>query len=249
LSDPSSPPDEPLLGVPKRQAVHAIEGFDYQIWRMVEAWLGLGLDEALFMECAEDFDKRGPDGSVANQIKNSLEDISLGSEDVRSSICNYWRMCQGNPRAQRLSFRFLTQGGSRSEKSSCLVGGTAWTSGARGLRGTTTTHCYWPGTSNRVWMTKACWLSWRGGRGLLARRTFLAYGVGGRGAWNRPSEVGGQAFGATAWAIPGGYRQPIYGSHSCVARALPGGSDHEIPRPPQAYALGPQQPIHGGDFD
>lgn len=135
MSGTTSPPDDALVGVAKRQAVYPIEGFDYQIWRTVEAWLGLAADEALFIECAEDFDKRGPDGSVANQVKNSPENISLGSEDVRSSISNYWRMRQDNLGAQRLAFRFLTRGGIRSEKSSLFgsrKGLDVWRSAAEG---------------------------------------------------------------------------------------------------------------------
>lgn len=135
MSDDTSPPDESLTGVAKRQAIHSIEGYDYQIWRTVEAWLGLRPEEALFIECAEDFDKLSAVGSVANQVKNSAEDISLGSSDVRSAISNYWRLRQDNPGAPRPTLRFLTRGGIRFEKSSLFgnrKGLDVWRTAAEG---------------------------------------------------------------------------------------------------------------------
>ncbi|MYM96626.1 hypothetical protein [Duganella vulcania] len=122
MNGSASPPLAPLVGNAKRQAIHSLAGYDYQIWRTVEAWMSLGPDEALFIECAEDFDMRSPDGSVANQVKNSAKDISVGSEDVLASIANYWRMRQDNPGAPGLKFRFLTRGSICSEKTS-LFGG------------------------------------------------------------------------------------------------------------------------------
>lgn len=73
--------------------------------------LGLGPDEALYIECAEDFDKLGPNDSVANQVKNSPGDISLGAEEVRSAIANYWRLWQDNPGSPPPTLRFLVKGG------------------------------------------------------------------------------------------------------------------------------------------
>ena len=40
----------------KRQAVDALGGYAYQLWRTVEAWLDLPPDAQLVVEGAEDFD-------------------------------------------------------------------------------------------------------------------------------------------------------------------------------------------------
>lgn len=135
MIEPASPPVDPLVGNARRQAVHSIEGYDYQIWRAAEAWLGLRSDEALFIEGAEDYDVVGPGGATANQVKNSPEDISLGSADVIETIANYWRMRQDNSPHARLNLRYLARGSVRSEKGSVFgarKGLDVWRSAAGG---------------------------------------------------------------------------------------------------------------------
>lgn len=131
----SSPPIAPLTGVPARQAVDALAGYDYQIWRSVEAWFSLSSDEVLFLECAEDYDIRGHDRATANQVKSSPEDISLGHADVRKAIVNFWNLRQDNKTVQRLSYRFLTRGGIRIERPALVPGRKGidmWQSAANG---------------------------------------------------------------------------------------------------------------------
>ncbi|MEN7526492.1 hypothetical protein [Cupriavidus sp. DL-D2] len=106
----------PLLGDPRRQAVAALGGYDYQIWRSVEAWLRLSEGDTLFLECAEDYDVINATSAQAVQIKRSAEDISLGSADVRTAIVQFWKLCERNP-GRRPSLRFLTRGGIRAEQS------------------------------------------------------------------------------------------------------------------------------------
>ena len=44
----------PLAGDAARQAMDSMAGYDYQILRTVEAWLQLGVDGKIYIECAED---------------------------------------------------------------------------------------------------------------------------------------------------------------------------------------------------
>jgi hypothetical protein len=71
------------VGDPARQAIASLRGYDYQIWRSVEAWMRLAAGQTLYLECAEDFDLVDDRGAEATQIKNSPKDISPGSSDVR----------------------------------------------------------------------------------------------------------------------------------------------------------------------
>ncbi|WP_175684560.1 hypothetical protein [Burkholderia anthina] len=92
-------------------------GYDYQIWRSVEAWLRLGDREVLYLECAEDYDVIDEFGAQTVQIKNSPADISLGSKDVRAAITNFWLLRARNPDRGSLSLSFLTRGGACFEQS------------------------------------------------------------------------------------------------------------------------------------
>jgi tetratricopeptide (TPR) repeat protein len=105
----------PLEGNPARQASASLRGYDYQIWRSVEAWMMLDEGQILYLECAEDFDIVGEQVAETVQVKNSGVDISLGSKDVRDAIENFWITCLHNPEHASITMRFLTRGGIRSE--------------------------------------------------------------------------------------------------------------------------------------
>lgn len=51
-----------LIGDSKRQAVHTLEAYSYQVWQSLWRWLNLKESEALFLEGAEDIDFHGPNG-------------------------------------------------------------------------------------------------------------------------------------------------------------------------------------------
>ena len=109
---------KPLDGNPARQAVHSLLGYDYQIWRSLEAWLSLGEAETLFLECAEDYDIVAPDGGITVQVKNSPADISLGMEEIRTSIDGFWDVAAKNANRGTVSLRYLTRGGVAMERGS-----------------------------------------------------------------------------------------------------------------------------------
>ncbi|KKO61055.1 hypothetical protein VM94_04825 [Janthinobacterium sp. KBS0711] len=100
----------PLVGEAKRQATDSILGYDYQIWRTVEAWMLLNPSDILYIECAEDYDIASDAGVVMAQVKNSPKAITLNSADVRASIRNFWTARKKNSNRGKLSLRFLTRG-------------------------------------------------------------------------------------------------------------------------------------------
>jgi tetratricopeptide (TPR) repeat protein/energy-coupling factor transporter ATP-binding protein EcfA2 len=110
----------PLIGDPERQAIDSLRGYDYQIWRTVETWLGLRDGQMLCIECAEDFDVVSPESAIATQVKNSPANISLNSTDVKEAISNFWRHQERNSSRYRVSMRFLTRGGIAKEQKSDL---------------------------------------------------------------------------------------------------------------------------------
>lgn len=99
----------PLVGQPKRQAIDSLLGYDYQIWRTVESWMQLAPGEVLYIECAEDFDVVAEGTATTHQVKNSPDNITLGSGDVREAIVNHWVTVGKNP-GRAIKMRFLTRG-------------------------------------------------------------------------------------------------------------------------------------------
>lgn len=110
----------PLAGNAARQAMDSMAGYDYQILRTVEAWLQLGVDGKIYIECAEDYDVMRPEGAVATQVKNSPANITLNSEDVREAVRNFWDLAERNVGRERISMRFLTRGAIGREQKSAL---------------------------------------------------------------------------------------------------------------------------------
>lgn len=100
----------PLLGEAKRQATDSILGYDYQIWRTVEAWMLLNAGDILYIECAEDYDIASDAGVSMAQVKNSPKAITLNSADVKAAIQNFWTARTKNPKRGKLSLRFFTRG-------------------------------------------------------------------------------------------------------------------------------------------
>lgn len=115
-----APALQPLAGDPTRQAIDSLLGYDYQIWRTVEAWLRLDRGQTLYIECAEDFDVVTPSGSVATQVKNSPAAVTLNSADVREAVLNFWTLRRRNTGREGISMRFLTRGAMGKEKASQL---------------------------------------------------------------------------------------------------------------------------------
>lgn len=98
-----------MEGDRKRQAVHALKGFSYQIWQSVYRWVTLKDGEVLFLEGAEDIDLLGPGRAEAIQVKEARGSgsVTLQSKDVLEAIGHFWEHQKNNP-AIVVTFRFLT---------------------------------------------------------------------------------------------------------------------------------------------
>ncbi|MCF1444902.1 hypothetical protein L0B80_24700 [Ralstonia solanacearum] len=106
----------PLAADVRRQAIDSLRGYDYQIWRSIEAWMQLDASQFLYLEGAEDFDVVDENGETStSQIKNSGKNISLGSKDVRNAIENFWAHVERN-QGRPIRMRFVTRGDAGSEK-------------------------------------------------------------------------------------------------------------------------------------
>ena len=102
-----SPVLEPLAGDPARQAPDLHRGVVFQIWRSVEAWIGLSDDELLYLEGAEDFDVVTHGSAAVVQTKATSANITLRSDAVVEAMLNFWLVRSNHP-AKRISFRFIT---------------------------------------------------------------------------------------------------------------------------------------------
>ncbi len=102
---------------PKRQAVHSLRGYAYQIWQSLNEWLSLSEGEVLFLEGAEDIDKLGPGYAETTQVKDIQSgSITLNSGEVLDAIKHFWEHKKHNPKV-RIKYRFLTTAERGKEKS------------------------------------------------------------------------------------------------------------------------------------
>jgi hypothetical protein len=108
---------EELKSDPNRQAIHALQGYSYQIWQSLLRWVSLKEDERLFLEGAEDIDLHGPSGVETVQVKatDPSRTLTLRSPDVLEAIANLWQHRQKNPDV-KITFRFLTTAERGSER-------------------------------------------------------------------------------------------------------------------------------------
>ncbi len=92
----------------KRQAIHSLRGYAYQIWQSLDEWISLSEEELLYLEGAEDIDKLSPGAAETIQVKNlQTGTITLNSEEVISAIAHFWEHKKRNPNI-KIIYRFLT---------------------------------------------------------------------------------------------------------------------------------------------
>lgn len=102
LQGPPSPSGTLLpLVVPQdeiaRQATAALQGYAYQLYQTVGAWLTLRPEQVLYVELAEDF-AVSDDGTIElRQVKHSKAPLNLRSEAVSSLISALWKFQNANP--------------------------------------------------------------------------------------------------------------------------------------------------------
>ena len=97
-----------LVADKKRQAIHVLEGFSYQIWQSLFHWLSLSDGEALFLEGGEDIDRHKSDGTVETiSVKAGARTLTLRSNDILETIANFWQHRSNNPTVN-ITLRFLS---------------------------------------------------------------------------------------------------------------------------------------------
>jgi hypothetical protein len=121
-------PLEPLPRTPQREALGAMGGYDYQIWRSIESWVMLADDEVLFLEGAEDIDRVSSSETTTVQVKRTEGGVSLNSQNARDAIRNFWATVQRSPTRQ-VKFVYLTTSSIAKERDARfggLAGIEAW---------------------------------------------------------------------------------------------------------------------------
>lgn len=86
-------------GDPKRQAVDSLRGYAYQVTAAALAWLGLGEDERLYLEVAEDYTTIADDALAAVQVRDTAASgtVTLHSEGVRNALASFVDLVNRNP--------------------------------------------------------------------------------------------------------------------------------------------------------
>ena len=104
---------------PKRQAIHILRGYAYQIWQSLDEWLSLAENEMLVVEGAEDIDKLGPDYAETTEVKDIQScNLTLNSKEVLNAIIHYWDHKQRNKKVFIKRHRLLTTAERTKEQSS-----------------------------------------------------------------------------------------------------------------------------------
>jgi hypothetical protein len=115
----TSPPP-PLNGDPTRQAVAAQAGFLYQALHSIDAWLQMADGDAIYLECAEDFDRVSHEGGIVAQVRNTAAPISLGSAKCVESLEHFWSLTHRESRP--VEYHYITTSGVAHERDASFAG-------------------------------------------------------------------------------------------------------------------------------
>jgi hypothetical protein len=98
-----------LDGDSKRQAIHSLKGYAYQIWQSLYEWVSLDEGQSLCLEGAEDIDIMGPGIAETVQVKDIKQSgsVTLNSAEVLKAISHFWDHKKNNSGIQ-IRYRFLT---------------------------------------------------------------------------------------------------------------------------------------------
>lgn len=115
-----------------RQATASLRGYIYQLHASASAWVGLGTDDQLYLEVAEDYAEllRDPDAIDdvlrATQVKDTRESgsVTLNSPDVLAAIESLYRLRVSNP-DREIRLVFLTTSNIGRERINALPSGLA----------------------------------------------------------------------------------------------------------------------------
>ncbi|KQP52480.1 hypothetical protein ASF41_12585 [Methylobacterium sp. Leaf111] len=134
--------DEPDLAAPMlppdgtaRQAVAALRGYVYQIYRSLHAWLALRQDEILLLEVAEDYTRLARGEIDVFQVKAQQKPATLRDLGVVKAIAAFWAL-QAVNRDSSVRMTYLTTSPIGRERDLTFPGGAPglshWRDVARG---------------------------------------------------------------------------------------------------------------------
>ena len=92
-----------------RQAIPALRGYMYQVYRSLEAWLRLSNNQSLLLEVAEDFAVLAEQSLTATQVKDTAPStsVTLRTKAIRVAIDSFWQFQAANP-SKEVRLVFLT---------------------------------------------------------------------------------------------------------------------------------------------
>ena len=92
-----------------RQAIPALRGYMYQVYRSLDAWLRLSNNQSLLLEVAEDFAVLAEQSLTATQVKDTAPStsVTLRTKAIRVAIDSFWQFQAANP-SKEVRLVFLT---------------------------------------------------------------------------------------------------------------------------------------------
>ena len=92
-----------------RQAIPALRGYAYQLYRSLEAWLSLNELQSLLLEVAEDFAVLTEKVVQATQVKDTVRSrsVTLKTQAIKAAIDSLWKYQAANPNKD-VRLMFLT---------------------------------------------------------------------------------------------------------------------------------------------
>lgn len=119
-----------------RQAIPALRGYAYQLYRSLEAWLSLNESQSLLLEVAEDFAVLTDEVVQATQVKDTVRSgsVTLRTQSIKAAIDSLWKYQAANPNKD-VRLMFLTTSTIGKERGFKFPGGTPgllyWRAAAR----------------------------------------------------------------------------------------------------------------------
>ena len=105
----------PIVHNRRREASAATAGTLFHVWRAIEEWIALGVDDLLFLEGAEDIDRLKSGSATLIQLRQTVAPVSLNNQKVLTALTNFWDHHKANP-DQTIHYHYCTTAGIALEK-------------------------------------------------------------------------------------------------------------------------------------
>ena len=91
-----------------RQAIPALRGYAYQLYRSLEAWLSLDEYQSLLLEVAEDFAVLTDKVVQATQVKDTVRSgsVTLRTQAIKAAIDSFMEISSSEPEQRCASHVF-----------------------------------------------------------------------------------------------------------------------------------------------